>query len=189
MITVGITKFAMKHTEEDFVGTKLTKKQLEEIRFLTESKLNLNTDVKDGYADFCKEVYIKDFPVTCPVVRITPINFPHLRSDYVLRDEGELPHLARFFAKGTVEPSPAHHVTVIVYSREQLVNEGEDYTGSDYDIVTVLAQPCEGTAPMNPYTMVRNHMGKEFGGSGVPLDRDEYKKAVEFWTEHAMIEE
>jgi len=189
MIGVGITKFALKHTEEDFVGTKLTTKQLDEIRFLTEGKMNLNTDVKDGYADFCKEIHIKGFPVNCPITRITPLNFPYLRSDYVLRNEGELPHLARFFSKGTVEPSPAHHITVIVYSREQLMSEGDDYTGCHYDIVTVLAQPCEGTAPMNPYTMVRNHMGKEFGGSGVELNREEYEKAVKFWTEHAMIEE
>lgn len=188
MTTVGITKFAMKHTDEKFVGTRLTENQLHEIRFLTESKINLNIDVKDGYAVFCKEISIIDFPINCPIAKITPDNYPHLRSNYVLRNAGELPHLARFFAKGTVDPMPAHHITVIVYSKEQLMAEGDDYTGCDYDIVTVLAQPCEGTAPMNPYTMIRNHMGKEFGGSGVKVNREEYEKAVEFWSEHAMIE-
>ena len=189
MIAVGITKFARKHSDKDFVGTRLTEKQLDEIRFLAETKMNMNTDVKPGYAPFCKEVHIRDYPVMCPVAKITPLNIQHLKSDYVLRNAGELPHLARFFKKGSVEPTLAHHVTVIVYSREQLMAEGDDFTGSDYDIVTVLAQPCDGTMPMNPYTMVRNHMGKEFGGSGVNLDLEKYYQAVEFWKEHAMIEE
>lgn len=188
MITVGITKFVRNHTEEDFVGTRLTVKQLDEIRFLTESKLNIGNDVKDGYADFCKEVEIKDFPVDCPVIEITLDNIRKLVSTYTIRNEGELPYLTRYFPKGSVNPIPAHHITVIVYTKEQLQSEGDDFTGADYDIVTVLAQAAEGINPMNPYTMVRNQLGKDFGGSGAPIDKDEYAKAVEFWTAHAMIE-
>ena len=41
--------------------------------------------------------------------------------------------------------------------------------------------------PMNPITMMRNALGKEEGGSGVPLDREKYLKSVEFWRKHALV--
>jgi hypothetical protein len=40
---------------------------------------------------------------------------------------------------------------------------------------------------MSPITMMRNCLGKEHGGSGVPLDREEYAKSVEFWSKYAAI--
>jgi hypothetical protein len=30
--------------------------------------------------------------------------------------------------------------------------------------------------------MMRNALGKEYGGSGVELDQDKYKESVEFWS-------
>lgn len=40
---------------------------------------------------------------------------------------------------------------------------------------------------MQPITMLRNALGREEGGSGVPLDRDAYTKSVEYWETHATI--
>ena len=40
---------------------------------------------------------------------------------------------------------------------------------------------------MSPITMMRNALGIEEGGSGVPLDREKYAESVEFWTNNAMI--
>ena len=40
---------------------------------------------------------------------------------------------------------------------------------------------------MTPITMLRNALGKEYGGSGVPLERDKYQKSVEYWSKHAVI--
>ena len=40
---------------------------------------------------------------------------------------------------------------------------------------------------MDPITMMRNALGKEEGGSGVPLDRKEYDKAVDYWSKHVSI--
>jgi hypothetical protein len=33
--------------------------------------------------------------------------------------------------------------------------------------------------------MLRNALGVEEGGSGVPLDRTAYRRAVAFWEQHA----
>ena len=40
---------------------------------------------------------------------------------------------------------------------------------------------------MTPMTMMRNALGKEEGGSGVPLDKEKYKEAVAYWSVHALI--
>lgn len=39
---------------------------------------------------------------------------------------------------------------------------------------------------MDPITMFRNALGKEEGGSGIPLDKKKYLESVEFWTNHAF---
>lgn len=40
---------------------------------------------------------------------------------------------------------------------------------------------------MLPSTMIKNALGKEFGGSGVALDPAKYRQAVAFWSEHGAI--
>ncbi len=40
---------------------------------------------------------------------------------------------------------------------------------------------------MQPITMMRNSLGREEGGSGVPLDREAYDKAAQYWETHATI--
>ena len=34
---------------------------------------------------------------------------------------------------------------------------------------------------------MRNALGKEYGGSGVPLDFDKYAESVDFWKKHAIL--
>ena len=36
-------------------------------------------------------------------------------------------------------------------------------------------------------TMMRNALGKEEGGSGVPLEREKYTESVAFWSKYASI--
>jgi hypothetical protein len=40
---------------------------------------------------------------------------------------------------------------------------------------------------MQPITMMRNALGKEYGGSGVPLDFQKYQESVDFWTINATL--
>jgi len=41
--------------------------------------------------------------------------------------------------------------------------------------------------PMQPITMMRNALGKEEGGSGVPLDRKKYLESVAYWKDRAPV--
>jgi hypothetical protein len=35
--------------------------------------------------------------------------------------------------------------------------------------------------------MLRNALGREYGGSGVPLEQDKYAESVAFWSKNAVI--
>eukprot|EP00966_Prymnesium_polylepis_P241160 5577017-Prymnesium_polylepis.1 len=48
-------------------------------------------------------------------------------------------------------------------------------------------QDVDYELPMQPITMMRNTLGKEEGGSGVPMDRERYTASVAFWSGHAPL--
>jgi hypothetical protein len=57
-----------------------------------------------------------------------------------------------------------------------------------WGIVSVKPQSVDYELPMNPTTIMRNALGKEEGGSGVPLDRAAYLQSVAFWQAHAIVQ-
>jgi hypothetical protein len=94
--------------------------------------------------------------------------------------------LSRWFNIADTKPSVAKFLDVILYSRGQIelensAMENTDPNASiDYDwgIISIKPQDFEYELPMNPITMMRNALGKEEGGSGVPLKREKYDKSV-----------
>lgn len=150
-----------------------------------ESHLNEHAPLKviDGYADFCKLFVYRNWTSTrCLTVAITDDNRHLLRSGYEARNPSELPVLTRWFED--IESPVANYLIVILYSCEQLHKEGDRIKG-DWGIVGCLytAEPEE--VPMAPITMMRNALGVDEGGSGVALDREAYRRSVEFWSTHA----
>ena len=146
-----------------------------------ERRLNEQAPFKvlDGYAPFCKLHVHRNWTSTrCLTVPITDANRDRLCSAYEARSKDELPVLVRWFEG--VEPPIAKWLVVIVYSREQLADEGSPIE-ADWGVVGCIytAEPAE--IPMAPITMMRNALGVEEGGSGVPLDRKAYQRSVEFW--------
>ena len=89
----------------------------------------------------------------------------------------------------------AEYLDIILYSKEQITKENEAMGGVDknidveydYGIISIKAQDVDHELPMNPITAMRNSLGKEYGGSGVPLDFEKYKESVAFWQEHAIL--
>ena len=139
--------------------------------------------VLDGYAPFCKLHVHRNWTSTrCLAVPITDDNRPLLRSDYEARTQDELPVLVRWFEG--IDPPVADFLIAILYDRAQLAKEGTAIT-ADWGVVGCMytAEPIE--TPMAPITMMRNALGVEEGGSGVPLDREAYRRSVEFWRVHA----
>jgi hypothetical protein len=57
----------------------------------------------------------------------------------------------------------------------------------DFGIVSIKLQDQEGETPMDPITLMRNALGKEEGGSGVPLNRERYSESVKYWQSRAIV--
>ncbi len=117
------------------------------------------------------------------------------RSAYEARTEKELAVLVRYFPKESFKTETAKYLDLILYSREQIrkenaamnnvdPNESLDY---EWGVVSVKPQDQDFELPMTPITSMRNALGVEYGGSGSPLDQEKYRKAVEFWSKHALI--
>jgi len=104
--------------------------------------------------------------------------------------------------KNILLPEKARYLDLILYSREQIEKENAARRGgggggtaelsterqtAPWGIVSIKAQDVDYELPMTPITMMRNALGKEEGGSGVPLDRTKYLEAVEYWKDHANV--
>jgi hypothetical protein len=139
--------------------------------------------VLDGYAPFCKLHVHRNWTSTrCLTVPITDANRHQLRSAYEARTKDELPVLVRWFEG--VEPPVAEYLVVILYTAEQLAKEGSPIEG-DWGVVGCLYTLTPEEIPMAPITMMRNALGVEEGGSGVPIERDAYRRSVAFWEANA----
>jgi hypothetical protein len=152
-----------------------------------EFALHLNTHpplrVLDGYAPFCKLHVHRNWTSTrCLTVPVTDANRHLLRSGYEARTKDELPVLVRWFEE--VEVPVAEYLVVILYSANQLAKEGAPIDG-DWGVVGCLYTMTPEEIPMAPVTMMRNALGVEEGGSGVPLDREAYRHSVAFWERNA----
>lgn len=152
-----------------------------------EFERRLNTQapeaVLEGYAPFCKLHVHRNWTSTrCLTLPITEANRAQLRSGYEARTEDELPVLVRWFEG--VDPPIANFLIVIVYSREQLAREGTPIQ-ADWGVVGCMYTSTPEETPMAPITMMRNALGTEEGGSGVPLDRSAYQRSVAFWNVNA----
>ncbi len=159
-------------------------------------------DLKDGYAPFCKHLFIPNFTdAISGFIEITPERERFLRSAYEARRENELPVLNRWLDRKAMEVElgfqvqQAKFLDIILYSYDQ-VQEENKATGMedpnralsyDYGIISVKPQDVDCETPMQPITMMRNALGKEHGGSGVGLDFDKYKESVQFWTRFATL--
>lgn len=150
-----------------------------------ERYLNEHAPVKilAGYASFCTLHVHRNWTSTrCLTIPVTETNRQQLRSAYEARNSSELPVLVRWFEG--LEPPVAGYLIPILYSREQLAKEGSPIE-ADFGIVGCMYTSEPEEIPMAPITMMRNALGVEEGGSGVPLDRRAYLRSVEYWSVHA----
>jgi hypothetical protein len=149
------------------------------------ARLNMEAPerVLPGYAPFCRLHVHRNWTSTkCSVVPITDANRTQLRTAYEARTRDELPVLVRWFEG--IEPPVATYLVPILYDRAQMAKEGTPID-ADWGIVGCLYTKAPEEIPMVPITMMRNALGVDEGGSGVPLDREAYRRSVEFWERHA----
>tara|TARA_B100000768_G_C11106833_1_gene301533 strand:+ start:29 stop:700 length:672 start_codon:yes stop_codon:yes gene_type:complete len=193
--TLVLDSFCLKQFDDpEYTGTRVA---YDKAAF--EAKVNAlhveGAPLVDGYAPFCKHVFVPNFtPAVTPYLEITDANRHLLRSGYDARTEQELAVLIQWFDGKVAPPAPvAKYLDIILYSREQIRKEAdamgreEAVNDAPWGIISVKAQDVDHELPMQPITMMRNALGKEEGGSGVPLQRDAYMASVAFWSKFASI--
>ena len=193
---------------KDYTGTIFDVSIPEFERVVNERYNGSEDQLKDGYAPFCKHLFLaNDF--TEALVNVLPItdeNEHLLRTKYMARNDKELPVLMRFFPQELILPNQslpiAKYLDLILYSREQInlenqatkTNDGTSSTDATtihetapWGIVSIKAQDIDTELPMTPITNMRNALGKEYGGSGIPLEYEKYMECVNYWKDHATI--
>jgi len=201
---IKVTEFGARHFDPKFGGTKILNKTIEEFETYIQQLIDWEDDnvaigekLLPGYADFCKLWPIKNFTdARVGSLPITLENYQYLRSGYSARTEKELSILSRWLELPLGKPK-AEWLMLVLYSKEQIEKEAvamaKDNTteifgfDADWGIVAILGQEVNVEIPQTPITIMRNALGIEHGGSGMPIDKDRYEKSVEYWEHHAIV--
>eukprot|EP00291_Cryptomonas_curvata_P025068 CAMPEP_0172156820 /NCGR_PEP_ID=MMETSP1050-20130122/3440_1 /TAXON_ID=233186 /ORGANISM="Cryptomonas curvata, Strain CCAP979/52" /LENGTH=200 /DNA_ID=CAMNT_0012825965 /DNA_START=181 /DNA_END=780 /DNA_ORIENTATION=+ len=193
---INLDAFARRQWKSDYKGLVIKGMSEDDLEAKVNELYHANpSGLKDGYAPFCKHLFVPCFlpDATVEAVPITPENRHLLRSDYEARKPEELPVLVRWFPKETVAAPAATYLDLILYSREQLIKENEAMGGpagaaddaAPWGLISIKPQTVDYEIPMQPITMMRNALGKDQGGSGVTLDAAKYRDSVRYWAAHA----
>ena len=187
---IALTSFARRNWEPGASGTRIEGLGESVLVSLCNDALAAGAPLVAGYAPFCKHIFIENpSPTRCGFAPVTDANRHLLKSGYLARREGELAVLERWFED--VEAPRAEWLDIILYSHEQLLIEADafpdDVPACDWGIVSILGTLMAEEPPMPPITQLRNALGPAEGGSGVPVDRDAYARAVAFWQDHAAV--
>jgi len=189
---IALTDFALRNWEPAASGTHVVGITPEDLVTRCSEALREGAPLAAGYAPFCKHLFlVNDTATRCGFAPVSEANRHLLRSGYRARRDGELAVLERWF-EGLDAPR-ATHLDVILYSHDQLVAEAADFPGDqdvpdcDWGIVSIIATLSPSEPPMPPITQMRNALGREAGGSGRPIDRTAYARAVDFWERHAAV--
>ena len=122
--------------------------------------------------------------VYCPYVKITK-NIK-LVSKFVKRRENELPYIQTRAINGI--PVKAGSVNLILYSHDVLVENDENTTDADWELISINAIPeGENTMPIGPVTMMRNQLNL-VGGTKALYSTEEWANSVLFWQKYAPLE-
>ena len=185
MTNMVLTEFAIeRHFDPSGAGTVITDRTPE--KFQREARqFAMQGIVRPGYAPFCRLMFLENWTgANAGVVPITPENWFNVRSEYKARTDGELSVLVRYIELPTAPK--AKYLCLVLYSREQLAKE-DTIIDAEWGIVSILGQLHNKEEPMTPMTAMRNALGVDEGGSGVPLDRKAYQRSVEFWNTHVAV--
>ncbi|CUV04558.1 unnamed protein product [Cryptosporidium hominis] len=203
MKLLGVNSFALRQFVEGYRGSYIPRMSpYEFLRNVNNYIIENNPTLVDGYADFCKHIFIPNFTeAKQSIVKITNENEKYIKTGYISRRDEEIPVLSRWFPKDSPPASQlikSKYLDIILYSKEQCEKESsimncclqdildDKEKNPDWYIISIKAQNESFEVPMEPITILRNTLIEE-GGSGVPLKREKYLESVEFWKEHAIV--
>ena len=146
--TFFLDDFAMRQWDDpNYGGTKIDFPKADFVKRVHDAHKSGDAPLVDGYAPFCKHVFVPNFIPGTKVgaIEITKDNEHLLRSGYSARSDAELPVLTRWFPQEKVDVPDATWLDVILYSREQLELER-------------AAVPSKGGSPATARRAVGDHL-------------------------------
>lgn len=201
-MTIVLDDFAARHWDKpDYAGARITSMTKDE--FMAEVRKHMAENggfdkcSVEGYAPFCRHIFIPNCTdALIDAIEITPEIEGVIKSGYRARREDELPVLCRWVeAKDIPGGVPkADYLDLIFYSREQLIKEAQDMNLAlqpgewDWGLISIKAQKIGKETPMQPITAMRNALGREYGGSSVPIDEKKYRDSCDFWEHYVSIQ-
>jgi hypothetical protein len=197
-MTIFLDSFAFRHFDDpNYAGAKIISHSkesfIELVRSIIEEKGGFNKISVEGYAPFCRHIFIEN-PTNTVVdsIEITDDIESLIQTKYHSRTKHELPVLIRFIKGENIEIPKAKYLDLIFYSYEQLVEEAKsmnlgEVPKFDWGLISIKGQNHPKEIPMQPITMMRNALGKEYGGSSVQIDPIKYQESVEYWSKHISI--
>ena len=195
---VVLDKFAYRHWDDiNYHGARIqTMNKIDFINYVNEYIKNNGGFEKcsvEGYAPFCRHIFLPN-PTDSKVdaIFITPEIEPLIKSGYLSRRIEELPVLCRWIEAKDIsgEIPKAPYLDLIFYSYEQLVKESlsmnnELHPGKwEWALISIKGQYKNEETPMQPITSMRNALGVEYGGSSVPINKEQYIKSCEYWNKY-----
>ena len=173
---LALLDFAKRHFTPDFAGTKITKYESLHNTVDDQANLFMQTLLTNPWFEaqptdfpFAKMLIVPNFTgCMSGLARITKANKDKLQQGWRVRQPGEPSYYCKWFSSIDVDPEPAEFLHIVVYSRDQLHDEGIDLpAGKDWGIVTINAEQSSIMVPPHPNTLLRNAEGIEAGGNGV----------------------
>lgn len=195
--TIQLIRFALRHFTDDFAGTKITKYRrskndltgTQADRFMGDLTKTSYLLTKDTDFPFARLLVVENFTgCMSGLAEITPENKDKLQSGWRVRQEGEKPYYSQWFSSVDVDPEPASYLHIILYSREQLADEGITLApGMEWGIVTINAEQHGSPVPPHPNTLLRNAEGIEAGGNGVQYTDEQMAEAKAYHANWANV--
>lgn len=117
-----------------------------------------------------------------------------LRGAFVPRQKGEEPRRQVSLDSGVEggvasRKPPAVSVEIVLY-RDDVLSEDGDQTGHEWNVISVNANPVEGSVPMSPGTLMANHF-HDSGGTQTGMSDEEFvdalREAYFFWKDKSFI--
>jgi hypothetical protein len=160
-VTVGVSNFVKRQTKDskfthyqgDWID--LSKKTAEEFK-----KGNYIKGYRDG-------VFIVHMPLAESSLFLTYNEYPMFEGMRIDAQWGKTPGREHEPAKlqlNILEPKiPCRYVDIIIYAKEVLLEDKDEITGADFDIVSINGRISREAPPMDPMTLVRNWLHLEGG--------------------------
>lgn len=206
---IGLTDFVKRQWKSDFAGTKMSSVSNQDFietvnLYSKEHVYHLSNDhakiIHKSHPEweFCKYLIFSNpyKEIRSGAIPLSLEHYPFIRTGYSKRTDSELSFLSRWLELPPgFKPNSAEALCIVLYSNAQLEKEhyANDITkntpftlAADYGIVAILGLPSFEISPPPPITILRNALGKEYGGNGQPLNNQEYLDSVKYWDQYIL---